>query len=474
MNATIQAFPASRLDAARDALAKSYARLARAAAKTGQVAPPAPALRVVREFVRTRCEKCRHEQEGFMRDHVHATSTAAFVDLELVAERPALAGWEFLAVVEPLQGGNLIRQVPGASIAEGELAPWADASTTGMTCDHCKSSRHRKEVFIVRADGTAEIPAGTHKQVGRNCLEAFLGGKSAATIVAIMAWPDVVREAGGDGEDGGGFGCGETVHDPIKFLSWVASVVRLDGWISRTQAHDVGTLRATADTALWLLTRPFGSADAWLEERARLEPTPDDIARATAALAWARGLEGASDYERNLSLVAKQEALAPKHAGILASAIPGHTRALGREVERRQRAARNAAQPSKHVGEVKARLGFDLVVERVIETATEWGALHILVMRDHENNLIVWKTGAASAQPGDRLRIKGTVKRHADFKGEKQTELTRCEVVERILAGGRLVDFAIEPSAPPSIKLKRKHAKKVANDAANDVDTVNV
>jgi len=474
----IEGFPASRLEAARDALSKSYARLARAAAKTGQAAPAAPSLRVVSQRVTSLCSECHGTTNGFAGGRCMSPLCGGFiasyqvVDLELVAERPALAGWEFLAVVEPLQGGNLIRQVPGATIAEGELAPWADSSTTGMTCDHCKSARHRKEVFIVRADGSdSSVSAGTHKQVGRNCLESFLGGKSAAHIIAMLGWPDVVREAGSDEEGGGGgYGHGEVVHDPIKFLSWVAGVIREDGWLSRSAARDdaddFGTRpmrRPTADQALYLVTKPFGASDTWAKERARCEPTAAEVERATAALEWARSLEGSSDYERNLALVARQEAMSPKHAGILASAIPGHTRALGREMERRQRAVRNAAQPSQHVGEVKARLGFDLLVERVIETSTEWGPLHIIVMRDENNNLLVWKTGAASANPGDRIRLKGTIKRHTEFNGEKQTELTRCDVVELVLAHPNN-DFAVTPNAPPSVKPVR--AKRAATVSA--------
>ena len=83
------------------------------------------------------------------------------VDIVAIGARPSLAGWDFLACVEPLEGGNLIRQVPCASIAEGELTPWREGA---IRCDHCSTSRRRTETFVVRADGSdPAIPAGTYR-----------------------------------------------------------------------------------------------------------------------------------------------------------------------------------------------------------------------------------------------------------------------------------------------------------------------
>lgn len=472
----LEGFPAHKLDDARDALAKAHARLCRAAAKSGQAAPSAPVLAVTREpYVVSRCRRCGCSSHSWT-----CTSRGCgkgpvisieLIDVEVTAERPALAGWDFLACVEPLEGGNLIRQVPGATVADGELAPWREGP---VRCDHCGTTRRRTETFVVRADGSdPAIAAGAYKQVGRNCLEAFLGGKSAASIVAMLGWPAIVQGAAGEEDEGGGwFGRAPKVHDPIVFLSWVCGVIREDGWLSRGAARDSdGTRPSTSDHALYLMVEPWGGGDAvakWNEERERCAPGAEGLERAAAALAWARGLSPTSDYERNLALIALQPVLRPSHAGILASAVAAHTRALGREVERRLRDKKNAAQPSTHVGEVGQRLDLELVVARVIETESDFGALNILVMRDASNNLFVWKTGATSAEPGEQLKVRATVKRHGEFKGEKQTDLTRgaifdewpikaarkprtkkakVPIVDRWHVGDD-VSFAASPSAP--------------------------
>jgi hypothetical protein len=466
---TIERFPAYRLDEARQALEKAHARIVRAATKTGQIAPAAPELVIVNERVESRCHDCKTIADGFPPEFhlcrgtpVHTSTDGAWtsrqlVDLELIAARPVLAGWDFLAVIEPLEGGNLLRQVPGADVAEGELAPWRQGQ---ISCNHCGTSRRRTETFIVRADGSdPAIAAGTYKQVGRNCLESFLGGKSPASIVAQLAWPDVVRTAGEDGEGGWGGGSSPRVFQPEIFLAQTAACIRLDGWVSRSQARadadDFGTgryVQSTADQVCYLLTPPFGGDPRgdWRAACERCRPTDADIARGTAALAWARTMVPTSDYENNLTLVAKQTVVKLAHAGLAASIVSAHGRILEREIEVR-RHTRTGGRPSQHVGEVGQRLDLELEVQRVNSRDTDYGLLHIISMRDQVGNLIVWMTGSTTATAGDRFHVRGTVKKHNEYQGEQQTVLTRCRAV--------LID-PDHPQPPPAAKKARKSKKK--------------
>lgn len=433
-------FPHCRVDAARDVLAKSHRRLLRAAAKAGQEAPAAPTLTEVGDpYVISTCVECKCQERGFVGGRCMACRRGYFlscqvVDLEIAAPRPALAGWEFLAVVEQLEGGNLIRRVPGASVEDGELERWR---TGAHHCDHCQARRRRSEAFVVRADGSdAAVPAGTYRRVGRDCLVAFLGGKSAASIVVALGWPKLVRGAGGeDDEDGGGWGGGSSsrVHDPVSFLSWVAGVIREDGWVSKTTARESGR-SATADT-LALLDPASAASAASRARREQCEPTADEVTRAEAALAWARGLDPTSDYERNLSLVARQPGVSRKHAGILASALPAHTRALSAEAERAARAVVAAA--SEYVGAVGDKIEVRVTVEKVVETAGDFGAINVVTFRDDRGNALVWMTGAAAGKPGDDVTLCGTVKRHAEFRGERQTHLTRCKTLDAAQVAAR-------------------------------------
>lgn len=466
----IEKFPAHRLEAAREALTKAHTRIVRAAAKTGQEAPVAPTLTIQAEHVCSQCQACKLVVEGFPPaghachhdGHAFWNTKAAWVstcmlDLELIAARPILAGWDFLAVIEPLEGGNLIRQVPSAEVAEGELTRWRQGA---LVCDHCGTLRRRTETFIVRADGSdAAIAAGTYKQVGRNCLRAFLGDKDPAAILAQLTWPDIVRSAGDDGEGGWGGGQAARVFNPDVVLAQTAACIRLDGWVSRTTARqyeDNGQhVQATASQVMYLLTPPFGGdpRGEWRRECERCRPTDEDIAHGAAALAWARTLTPATDYERNLALIAQQPAVQHSHMGLLASAVSAYFRVLERELEHRRHTEAAARTPSRHVGEVGQRLDLELEVQRVTSVDTDYGALHIISMRDQDNNLFVWKTGSTSATPGDRLGVRGTVKKHDEYRGELQTILTRCTAAPIVFD---------HPLWPPPVAKKARRSKKVA------------
>lgn len=51
---------------------------------------------------------------------------------------------------------------------------------------------------------------------------------------------------------------------------------------------------------------------------------------------------------------------------------------------------------------------------------------------DDNGNIIVWKTsGSLGAEDGERVKIKATIKKLAEYKGGKQTELSRVKILGR-------------------------------------------
>jgi hypothetical protein len=466
--ADISGFPASRLSNARDALSDAHRRIVRSAAKAGQEAPAAPQITVTREGWRSRCTECKCESDGVRGGRCGNPGCDGVmicrpvVDLTIAWSPLRLAGWEFLAVVEPLVGGNLIRQVPGAIVAQGELATWRTAE---LGCDHCQTDRRRSETFVVRADGSdPAIAAGTHKCVGRSCLAAFLGGQSPAALLSAIGWRDLVIKAGGDGDGGGGMWSGESHLESIEFLSWVAAIIRIDGWTSKANARTLER-KSTSDVAVYLLTPPFGEREkiTWRKDRETYQPNESDAARGAAALAWSRALSGASDYELNLQLVASQSALDQKHAGILASAVMAHSRHLGQQTKRES----GAAVQSQYVGTIGARQDFGRVtLERVASFDTEYGRMHVHTFRDAIGNALVWKTGHRIGDEGSIVEmLVGTVKRHAEFRGEKQTELARCTLLDAV---------ALAKHLAPKVKKPRKKSVKAAHDLSIDTTPDNV
>lgn len=54
---------------------------------------------------------------------------------------------------------------------------------------------------------------------------------------------------------------------------------------------------------------------------------------------------------------------------------------------------------------------------------------HVFKFADDDGNTIVWKTSSwQDIKEGERYELKGKVKEHSEYKGDKQTVLTRCKI----------------------------------------------
>jgi hypothetical protein len=84
---------------------------------------------------------------------------------------------------------------------------------------------------------------------------------------------------------------------------------------------------------------------------------------------------------------------------------------------------------SDYVGAIGERIEFEATLVFVMGFDGFYGTTWINVMRDGDNNVIAYKGSACLGKQGDMLKIKGTVKEHALYKGAKQTVINRPKVV---------------------------------------------
>lgn len=91
-------------------------------------------------YTKEPCSKC---VDGFLPDRI-------FHEVRLLAPKaPRVDGWEFVAALTHVEGvGTVLRVVPGADVAKGEMARFREA--TSENCDHCHTKRRRTDTFIVR------------------------------------------------------------------------------------------------------------------------------------------------------------------------------------------------------------------------------------------------------------------------------------------------------------------------------------
>lgn len=123
------------------------------------------------------------------------------------------------------------------------------------------------------------------------------------------------------------------------------------------------------------------------------------------------------------------------------SRLLGERRAAEEERERRREEERLERERKKarrgYFGTEGERFETWVTYERSFDFDTQYGVMYIHVFEDDDENRLVWKTSKALLDDeyeryarGAILKIRGTVKRHSEYRGEKQTEISRVKVLE--------------------------------------------
>jgi hypothetical protein len=346
-----------------------------------------------------------------------ATFKVAYLEVEPYGESPRLDGWRLIACIEPLESGeNLVRVVPGAECP----IKYRDTDTS---CDHCKTDRRRKEVFVLRHED------GRFVQVGRTCIADFLGHVSVENIVAQAEWRmemnDLLNEAGGEG-----FGSphGERLVPINEYLATIAIVIRRLGWISNTKAREESTefrpLRSSSSIA-WQICTCHDRFTRELIEECNLHAENRDLTLAQETLEWARVQEGSSDYLYNLGVACRLDYVKLRTSGIVGSAIAAYLRYCERVDELRNESRKN--KDRKHLGVVGERVGFAQVeIKKLHCMDGQYGVRTLVKFETIEGNILIWwSSKEIKWGVGDKVDITGTIHKHSEYNGCPQTELKR-------------------------------------------------
>lgn len=347
-----------------------------------------------------------------------------YIDIE-VEGNAAVNGWKYAASLEYTTKGNIISGVADIEIPSKyyNCEPW---------CEHCKTMRDRRHSFIVFNEETGEF-----KQVGKSCLRDFTGGLSAEQAALHESFFKDIEEAS---EFNGIGGSGKTYFYVSEFMNYVAETIRIYGYCKRD-----GIGICTADRAEELYRNAHNmhitqSAEDRVYEAKSKGFNVDNIESvelAAKVCEWIVSNDRDDNYYHNLKVACSLVCGDYKVIGLLASAFPTYNRELEYEAERKAREAKEAAERARstYMGKVGERIKFK-IAEAVCVTSweTQWGTTRIYKFTDSEGRTATWKT--SSWYDDDELidhEIAGTIKELKEYRGVKQTELTRCKIEKKAI-----------------------------------------
>jgi hypothetical protein len=334
---------------------------------------------------------------------------------------PSLEGWTFVATLDHSLDETVIRTAPGQEV---DLSAYRNADPT---CDHCNRIRSRKDTYIVKHED------GTIKQVGRTCLQDFISTLTPARIVNYFNFLRELRDTDSEFYEAKG----ERVYDPITYLSHVACVIREYGWTSASQAYDYGNI-ATKQAAADNLYDQENQRKDKQGSPLWTDPSDEDRELAVAALETARAIDPDSDFDHNLKAIASANHWTYRHLGIAAYIVQHHKRQIEKQVKQELHEQRVQASTNEHFGEIKDRLELCLTVTAIheIENHFSYGAsaTYITTFEDSEGRKFKW-FGSYPLEVGETLEGRWTIKKHDEYKGIKETVITRphsLEIVETV------------------------------------------
>lgn len=329
-------------------------------------------------------------------------------EIELEGLAPKMAGWGFVGTVEHTDHGNILRAFPGQEIPEL-------FRNRGRFCDHCQKSRFRKDTYIVKSE------SGDFKQVGHSCVLDFTGGMSPEYFAHKAQWlGEIERLCDEDGFSG----CRTPLCETTYFFE-----------VAAQRIIEKGYHKGLGSGAYWFLTKPPKPRFKKSEEPPPWIGPVTKEARLLAqeAFAWGfNGMDTETPFNKNIH-IALQKAedsnfVEKRDAGILAYLIEAYRKDVQKvQVEK----AVKIEQPvSEWKGEVGARITWaSLTVSRCIPVGGAEPLFYLNLFVDAQGNEFKWATGK-KLDAGQTFEVTGTVKKFEEFKGRKQTVLTRCSIQE--------------------------------------------
>lgn len=340
-------------------------------------------------------------------DEGRATESKFHVEyaiVEIEGETPRLNGWAIHSKVQPseVKGQNFV-------FTTKDFSPLEMLRTKPLFCDHCQTKRLKKNSYwIVHEDGRSMM-------VGATCLKDFLPSVDVDSLISYMNQIAIIEESDWEEEMPPR---GEWVY-PVKWAVQEAYLsIKKWGYISKKMNDEDPTKQPTAwdiDPAKAKRAEMYKDVDLVAVENELANFIPHMMAKSDAG----------NDFLYNVKLALQQECIKIKMYGYIAAAVNMWIRDLDAARESQ------ASKPSQYQGTVGASMTFKgLTITSVMPISGYYGTSYLYMFMDAEGNKFKWFANSELPnKAGEVVTVRAKVKGHEEYKGSKQTVLTRGKVL---------------------------------------------
>lgn len=357
------------------------------------------------------------------------------IDVEVEGKAIAENGWEIVGAIEKLDGGNFITPFTDRPIPER----YRNAE---MICEHCQSKRARKSVVLMYNEEKDEW-----KQVGKSCMLDFTGKFNAEDAAFIAQFFKSISDYVDSYVHVSGSDPYANYWETKTVLCYAIECIKHWGYQKEwTPTMD----RTNTRIARCLFQQAQDTKIKSIMSDVKFDPmSTENVTLAETICSRLLALDAKDDYTTNLQVLLRTEAIQFEKFQFVASAVPYYNRLIQKEEADR---VRKEQSKSQFVGEVGQRLTVDIASIELISTwENTYGYSTTTTCRyqitDVNGNVFMWDASGyllsvgcevfndeeahCWRKLGEPSQLVGTVKKHDEFRGVKQTWLTRCRVTAR-------------------------------------------
>lgn len=278
-----------------------------------------------------------------------------------------------------------------------DVADFAQYRKSELVCEHCHTN-HNRTKCVVLVDNTT----GTHKMVGTACLKDFIGYNVETFSKYFREIQQILLE---NNEPEIFEGYRGRYNPAIDVAEYMANCIKL------VKTH--GYNKEVKEKALQIMYKTK-IEEEYLEEAKKVikffEENEDK-------------LDGTFEHDTRIFVTERKPVTS--YNGFVAYAYTLYEKIVARELAKANAEATKAL--SNFVGTVGQKITITGTINAVTGYETQYGYTTIYKITDENNNVYIWKTGNTVDTNG-KVQVTGTIKEHNEYRGEKQTVLTRCKV----------------------------------------------
>ncbi|MEG2086114.1 MAG: hypothetical protein RR054_04390 [Clostridia bacterium] len=318
----------------------------------------------------------------------------------------SVGGYEFLAKLEHLKGGNIISKF------NQEFTIPEKYKTISGICEHCNQKRYRKETFLLR-----NIKDNSIKQVGKTCLALFLDGINAEFIASYLQALNFNFAEYATADDDDEHAKADNYFTVFEILKLAVAVVKKSGFISKQKAAETGAERTS------------NIVQENIDNNKKYDVNAIEIINeAKKVFDYICSLKNDYDYNNNLLVITNKnidEMISRQHISILVSAVAMYHKYIAKlEKEAQKLDAIN----NNFFGNVGDKVTFDSIeLKNIANYETAYGFTHIYEIIAN-NQIFIWHT-QNEFENGTHILKTATIKEHKNYNGINQTILTRCKIL---------------------------------------------